>query len=60
MPRAVSDFANSLYVQHCNNSKYVTSTCFRIRVNIILVNTTEQPKGNMPDHVYHGNIKCVL
>jgi len=24
------------------------------------VNTTEQPKGNRPDHVYHGNMKCFL
>jgi len=24
------------------------------------VNTTEQPKRNMTDHVYHRNIKCVL
>ena len=23
------------------------------------MNTTEQPKGNMPDHLYHGNIKCL-
>ena len=48
----------SLCVQQCNFDKCVTSTCFRIRVNNNLVNTTEQPKGNMPDHVYHGNIKC--
>ena len=47
-------------VQHCtcNYDKFVTSTCFRIRVNINLVNTTVHPKGNMPDHLYHGNIKC--
>ena len=38
----------SLCVQHCNNDKCVTSTCFRIRVNIILVNTIEQAKRNMP------------
>ena len=48
----------SLCVQHCKNDKCVTSTCFKIIVNNDLVNTTEQPKGNMPDHVYHGNIKC--
>ena len=39
---------------------FVTSTRFRIRVNINLVNTTVQPKGNMPDHLYHGNMKCFL
>ena len=46
----------SLCVQHCNNEKCVTSTCFKIRVNNHLVNTTEQPKWKMPDHVYHGNM----
>jgi len=29
-----------------------------VRVNINLVLTTVQPKGNMQDHIYHGNIKC--
>ena len=63
MPRA--DFVNhilftySLCVQHCYTDKCVTSTCFSLRVNINWVNTTVQPKGNMPDHLYHGNMKCV-
>ena len=36
------------------------SNIFRLRVNINLVNTTAQPKENMPDHLYHGNIKCCV
>jgi len=24
------------------------------------VNTTAQPKENMPDHLYYGNIKCCV
>ena len=44
----------------CNYDEFVTSTCFRIRVNINLVNTTVQSKGNMPAHLYHGNINYFL
>jgi len=52
----------TLCVHHCtcNYDKFVTSTRFRIIVNIKLVNTIVHPKGNMPDHLYHGNIKCFL
>ena len=52
----------NLCVHHCtcNYDKFVTSTRFRIIVNIKLVNTIVHPKGNMPDHLYYGNIKCFL
>ena len=55
----IEEHLNSAKCQLCNYDKFVTSTCFSIRVNTNLVNTTVQPKGNMPDHLYHGNMKCV-
>ena len=56
----IEEHLNSAKCQLCNYDKFVTSTCFSIRVNTNLVNTTVQPKGNVPDHLYRGNIKCLL